>query len=140
MSEMIIAIASSARSHAAALYLQAELAERGHAVSLIAPHCISGPSKDRGATILYPQGEQAFGRINMLLGIADLLVLPLPADQDAACVVGMAHISGVPVAVVRRDPAQECCFSIRGCVSFWCRGVENLLEVIADWPDLHEEA
>lgn len=137
MSECLtITLVSSAASQGVAIALRDELLARDHTVSNINVDAAAGQPKDACQTILGPQNAVAFGQLTMLLGIADLVVLVLPADQDAACLAGMAHISGVPVAAISQGLTQECCFAVRGCVSFWCDGVESLLRVIADWPNL----
>lgn len=136
MSELTITIVSSAESQEAAAALCEELLAREHTVSNINVHAAAGQQKDFCQTIHSPQNAVAFGQLTMLLGFADLVVLVLPADQDAACLAGMAHISGVPVAAISQGLTQECCFTVRGCVSFWCDGLEKLLEIIADWPNL----
>ena len=88
-----------------------------------------------GGKVLLPDDEVAFNSFTLQTGMADLFVLVLPSDQNAACLAGMAHISGVPVAVVG-ERSQECCFTLRGCVQFWCDNTDVLLRVIAEWPDL----
>lgn len=136
MSELTIAIVSSVESQDATAALCDALLARDHTVSNISVNAATEQAKDACQTMLSPQNAVAFGQLTMLLGIADLVVLVLPADQDAACLAGMAHISGVPVAAICRGLTQECCFTVRGCVNFWCDGTESLLSVIADWPNL----
>lgn len=136
MNDLTITILSSAESQEAAAALCDELLARDHTVANMHVNAATEQAKDACQTILSPQNAVAFGQLTMLLGIADLVVLVLPADQDAACLAGMAHISGVPVAAISQGLTQECCLTVRGCVSFWCDGLEKLLEIIADWPNL----
>lgn len=138
-STLTIALVSSPERQLDVDVLRNDLLIQGHIVSNLTPHAAGNLPKTPQGNILLGSDAQFFNQIALLVGMADLFVLFLPADHDAACLAGMAHISGVPVAVISEGLAQECCFSVRGCVNFWCEDTTRLLEVISDWPDLSGE-
>lgn len=133
---LTIALAAAPGHQLAADALRNDLLIHGHIVSHITPHTASSSPKD----ILLGEDQELFSQLTLLVGMADLLVLLLPADQNAACLAGMADISGVPVAAVESGTEQEHSFMLRGCVNFWCEDTSRLLEVIAEWPDLNEDS
>lgn len=136
---LTIFLVSAADNLAELTELHSELLALGHTVQGRALHArMMQDRRDKGG-ILLGEEDQLFEQLALQVAMADLFVLVAPDDHDTACLAGMAHISGVPVALVSNPyPARQCSFMVKGCVSFWCdRG--SLLEVIAEWPDVNEE-
>jgi hypothetical protein len=137
---LTIALVSSAENTVASADVRNELLAHGHIVSEITAYAATQGLICEGYTVLFGRNEQAFNDLTILVGMADLLVLLLPVDQDAACLAGMAQVAGIPVAVISNDSEQGCGFVLCGCVNFWCENTAGLLEIIRGWPDLGDEA
>ncbi len=138
---LTIFLVSAADNLAALTELQTELLAHGHTVNSRALHARHmREMRDDGYLLLMGEDDPFFRRLIMEVAMADLFVLVLPDDHDAAFLAGVAHTSGVPVAAIGK-PETPCSFMVRGCVSFWCtNGTEGLMKTIAEWPDLSEEA
>lgn len=135
---LTIFLVSAADNIAALAEVQGELLAYGHPVQGRARYTGAMQERRLSGSLLLGEEDQIFEQLALQVAMADLFVLVAPDDHDAACLTGMAHISGVPVAIISRLPNPACCFMVKGCVRFWVETVDALLEIIADWPDLNE--
>lgn len=110
-----------------------ELAAHGHTVQGRALHARKMQERRDSGSILLGEEDQLFEQLALEVAMADLFVLVAPDDHDAAFLAGMAHVSGVPVAIMGSITNPQCCFMVKGCVSFWLECTEALLETIAMW-------
>ncbi len=92
---------------------------------------------DDGPFPLEKEEDDLFQDCRTRTALADLLVIAAPLDQDAACLMCIAHTVGVAVAVVA-GLNDKLGFMAKGCVSFWCDGVGAVLEVIDNWAELDD--
>lgn len=113
--------------------VQAELAAHGHNVQGRAHHARAMHARRDCGGMLLGEEDQLFSELALQIGMADLFVLVPPDDHDVACLAGMAHVSGVPVAVIGINP--QCGFMVKGCVSFWLETVDGLLEMLTQWSE-----
>lgn len=136
---LTIFLVSAADNLAALTELQGDLLARGHTVQGRALHARTMQERRDSGGMLLGEEDQLFERLAMEVAMADLFVLVAPDDHDTACLAGMAHVSGVPVALVDGAyPSLPSCFMLKGCVSFWC-DMGSILEIVDEWPDLNEE-
>lgn len=131
---LTVFLVSAADNLAALTELQAELLARGHTVQGRALHARAMRERRDSGNLLPGAEARLFEQLRLQVAMADLFVLVAPDDHDAACLAGMAQISGVPVAVVDGGANPQCSFMVKGCASFWLNGAEALLEILADWP------
>ncbi len=109
-----------------------ELQARGHEIvewtgqsGLFLKH-----QRGEGGYPLPKEEEDLFNACHRHSAMADLLVVLDPVDQDAACLVGMAYTSGVPVVA---RTSQRYGLMVKRCASFWFEDLDGLLRVIDEW-------
>lgn len=127
---LTIYIASSFRSLHAVHLLRDALVERSHKVldwTKFAPPLPEGmsPEKRRMALDSDERGD-IYAFCTEACGRADLVIYLGPAGQDAACEVGMAAVSGVPVFGLAGRLEVPGLIMTRA-VTRWCADVDELL-------------
>lgn len=135
MTTLDIFIIANAENPEAVREAQCALTDRGHRLEDLthAAQCLLQARDQRG--ILPPVQDRLFDQLTLQLATADLFVLVGAPDFDAAVLVGMANISGVPIAYLG-DP-RPCSLMVRGCVNLWLQDVAALLETLGNWPQLN---
>lgn len=137
--KLTIMLVSAADNIASLGPLHRALTEQGHTVQGRALHARVMQERRDSGSILLGEEDQLFEQFSLQVGMADLFLLVQPDDYDTAFMAGMAHVAGVPVAIIGDTQDIECCFMVKGCVSFWCNSIECLLELLEEWPNLGEE-
>lgn len=118
--------------------IQGALMAKGHEVVALQSHAEALKRHVKGGAILTDDDKRLFSHITLVLASSDMLVILLPS-QNSVCLAGMAHVSGVPVVAVSREPRQGSLL-LKCCVDFWCDSEDNLLKLVEHWPFDGEEA
>jgi len=135
---MLIYIASSFRNLHAVQMLSAALTARGHTVfdwTVLAPPLEDSlsPEARRMALDADERGE-IFAFCAQACRTADVLIYLGTAGQDAACEVGMAFASGVPILGLAA-PTEKPGVILARAVQ-WCKNVPELLQMVEQAYDL----
>ena len=133
MSEQLsIMVVSAAYNGGAVRQIREELEARGHTVAEWSDESPTFFAHQRGdgAYPLTKEEEDLFHACHRHSAMADLMVVLPPVDQDAACLVGMAYTSGVPVAAYT---SPKYGLMVKRCASFWFENLDGLLGVIDQW-------
>lgn len=133
MKTLSIYIASSARNLHAVELLYRALQDRGHQAldwtRLAPPLPDSMPLEERRAALDADERGEIFAFCAEACGRADLVIYLGPAGQDAACEVGMAYVSGVPV-IGLRGPLEAPGLILARAVTWWAADMQELFEVV----------
>ena len=132
---MRIYIASSFRNLHAVQLLTAALEKDGHVVedwSKLAPPIPSGLKPDEAKAIFDSDNERGeiFEFCTTASTQVDLFIYLGPAGQDAACEVGLAAASGVPVFGLA-GPLERPGLILSGLVDKWFSSAAELLEAVS---------
>lgn len=132
---MNIYIASSFRNMNAVLLLRDALTGMGHTVHDWTRHAPpvrnNMPMAERKALLDSDERGKIFEFCSGACGSVDLVVYLDPAGQDAACEVGIAWASGVPVFGVT-SPLDAPGLVLNRCVGRWFDGFEPFFEAVQD--------
>jgi hypothetical protein len=132
-SSLSVYIASSARNLHAVELLYRALRNRGHKAldwtRLAPPLPDSMPLEERRAALDADERGEIFRFCAETCGRADLVIYLGPAGQDAACEVGMAYVSGVPV-IGLRGTLEAPGLILTRAVTCWVAGMRGLFEAV----------
>lgn len=130
---MRIYIASSYRNLHVVQLLTAVLTEQGHIVedwTKLAPPIPSGmPEPEAKALLDSDERGWIFNFCSRACICVDLLIYLGPAGQDAACEVGLAASSDIPIFGLK-GPLERPGLILNGLVSKWFSSAEELLEAV----------
>ena len=132
---MNIYIISSFRTLPAVLLLRDTLRDAGHTVidfaSKAPPLPDSMPLAERRRALDSDERGSIFRFCTEACASSDLCIYVGPAGQDAACEVGIAYASGVPVYALT-GPLEKPGLILGGCLDQWHQDPDTLLEAIKD--------
>lgn len=132
---MNIYIISSFRTLPAVHLLRDALRSAGHTVIDFAvkapPLPDSMPLAERRRALDSDERGDIFRFCTEACASSDLCIYVGPAGQDAACEVGIAYTSGVPVFALT-GPLEKPGLVISGCISQWHQDPDTLLEAVQD--------